>query len=366
MALVERSLLGPGPSNAYPEATAGLASPMLGHLDPEFLAMLDETGDRLRQVWGTQNLRTLPLSGTGSLGMEAAFVNFVRPGDVVVVAVNGLFGERMCDVAARYGAEVVRVDHAWGQPVDVDRVLEAHPSPSIVAAVHAETSTGVRSDIKRLGSALRQRDERTLLLVDSVTSIGGELMQLDEWNVDIAYAGTQKCLGVPPGLAPFTVSERAWNRRVEKPTTWYLDLGLIGDYVTGGSSGGRAYHHTAPTAMVASLHAALGRVLEEGMPAVAERHRSAGEALQNGLQEMGLELFAAQGHRLHQLTSVVVPDDVDSAGVRKQLLTDYGIEIGGGAGPYANSVWRIGLMGQNAGLDRVEMLLGALRSVLRR
>lgn len=366
MALVERSLLGPGPTNAYPEATAGLASPMLGHLDPEFLAMLDETGSRLRAVWGTENARTLPLSGTGSIGMEAAFVNFVHPGDVVVVAVNGLFGERMCDVAARYGAEVVRVEHTWGQPVDIERVLAAHPRPSIVAAVHAETSTGVRSDIRALGAALRERDERTLLLADCVTSIGGEQIELDAWNVDIAYAGTQKCLGVPPGLAPFTVSERAWQRRVERPTTWYLDLGLIGNYVTGGASGGRAYHHTAPTAMVASLHAALGRVLEEGMPAVAERHREAGAALQSGLQEMGLELFAAEGHRLHQLTSVVVPEQVDSADVRKQLLNDYGIEIGGGAGEYANTVWRIGLMGPNAGPDRVEVLLGTLRKVLGR
>ncbi|WP_019854809.1 pyridoxal-phosphate-dependent aminotransferase family protein [Actinopolyspora mortivallis] len=366
MALVERSLLGPGPSNTYPEATAGLAAPLLGHLDPEFLALLDETGSRLRTVWGTQNLRTLPLSGTGSIGMEAAFVNFVRPGDVVVVAVNGLFGERMCDVASRYGAEVVRVDHSWGDPVDIQRVLDAHPEPALVAAVHAETSTGARSDIAGLGAALRARDERTLLLVDCVTSIGGEHIDLDAWNVDIAYAGTQKCLGVPPGLAPFTVSERAWQRRVDKPTTWYLDLGLIGNYVTGGSSGGRAYHHTAPTAMVASLHAALGRVLDEGMDSVVERHRAAGEALQSGLQQMGLSLFAAEGHRLHQLTSVWVPDGVESADVRKRLLNEYGIEIGSGAGQFANSVWRIGLMGHNARLDRVEMLLGALRSVLRR
>lgn len=366
MALVERSLLGPGPSNAYPEATAGLAAPMLGHLDPEFLAMLDETGSRLRAVWGTENRRTLPLSGTGSIGMEAAFVNFVRPGDVVVIAVNGLFGERMCDVASRYGAEVVRVDHEWGRPVDTERVLAAHPAPAIVAAVHAETSTGVRSDLKQLGTALRERDERTLLIADCVTSIGGEQIDLDASKVDIAYAGTQKCLGVPPGLAPFTVSERAWQRRVEKPTTWYLDLGLIGNYVTGGASGGRAYHHTAPTAMVASLHEALGRVLQEGMPAVSARHREAGESLQTGLQEMGLDLFAAEGHRLPQLTSVVVPEGVDSADVRKQLLNDYGIEIGGGAGQYASSVWRIGLMGHNARLDRVEMLLGALKRVLGR
>ncbi|HEY8371313.1 MAG TPA: alanine--glyoxylate aminotransferase family protein [Pseudonocardiaceae bacterium] len=365
MTLVDRVLLGPGPSNPYPEATAALAAPLLGHLDPEFLRILDETCARLRQVWGTANARTLPLSGTGSIGMEAAFANAVHPGDVVVIAVNGLFGERMCDVASRYGAQVVRVDHDWGQPVDVQRVLDAHPAPALVGVVHAETSTGVRSDVAALGAALRERDERTLLLADCVTSLGGIEVAVDAWGVDIAYSGTQKCLGVAPGLAPFTFSERAWQRRVERPTTWYLDLGLIGGYVSGGS-GGRTYHHTAPVAMVASLHAALGRILDEGLPAVWERHRAAGEFLQNGLQELGLELFAAEGYRLPELTTVRVPEGVDAAGVRKRLLEEYGIEIGAGVGRYADSVWRIGLMGHNARTDRAELVLAALRRVLGR
>ncbi|KAA2261981.1 alanine--glyoxylate aminotransferase family protein [Solihabitans fulvus] len=366
MTLVDRVLLGPGPSNPYPEATAALAAPLLGHLDPVFLGILDETCERLRTVWGTDNRRTLPLSGTGSIGMEAAFANTVRAGDPVVVAVNGLFGERMCEVAGRYGATVIRVDHEWGDPVDVERVLAAHPAPRLVGAVHAETSTGVRSDLAALGAALRERGGDTLLLADCVTSLAGIEVAVDDWGVDLAYSGTQKCLGVAPGLAPFTMSERAWERRVEHPPTWYLDLGLIGDYVSGSAGGGRTYHHTAPVAMIASLHAALGRVLAEGLPSVFERHAAAGRRLQEGLVELGLDLFAAEGHRLPELTTVRVPADVDSAQVRRRLLDEYGIEIGAGAGKYASTVWRIGLMGHNARLDRAELVLAALRRVLGR
>ncbi|QBR94059.1 pyridoxal-phosphate-dependent aminotransferase family protein [Nocardioides euryhalodurans] len=358
----ERHLFGPGPSNTYPEATSALARPLLGHLDPVFLEVMDETCEMLRTVWGTSNARTLPLSATGSAGMEAAFVNTVHPGDVVVVAVNGLFGQRMCDVAARCGAEVVPVEHEWGRPVDVQRVVEAHPSPAIIAAVHAETSTGVRSDIAALGAAKGD----ALLVTDAVTSIGGIELRADDWGIDVGYAGTQKCLGVAPGLAPFTINDRAFERRVEKPQSWYLDLGLLGGYVGEASSSSlqRTYHHTAPTAMVASLHAGLARVLEEGLEQVWARHESAGAALQAGLQEMGLELFAAEGHRLPELTTVRVPEAVDSAKVRRRLLEHHGIEIGAGAGAYAASVWRIGLMGPNARPDAVLLVLAALREAL--
>jgi len=363
----ERHLFGPGPSNPYPEATRALAEPLLGHLDPEFLRIMDETCEMLRTVWGTSNARTLPLSATGSAGMEAAFVNTVHPGDVVVVAVNGLFGQRMTDVAARCGAEVVAVEHEWGQPVDVDRVLSAHPSPAIIAAVHAETSTGVRSDIAALGAGKGD----ALLLVDAVTSIAGIELRADDWGVDLGYAGTQKCLGVAPGLAPFTINDRAFERRVEKPRSWYLDLGMLGGYVgeAGLKEGGKAqrtYHHTAPTAMVASLHGGLTRILEEGLDAVWARHQAAGDALQAGLEEMGLELFAAEGSRLPELTTVKVPEGVDSAAVRKELLERHGIEVGAGAGAYASSVWRIGLMGRNARPDAVLLVLAALRDVLGR
>jgi alanine-glyoxylate transaminase/serine-glyoxylate transaminase/serine-pyruvate transaminase len=357
----DRRLFGPGPSNPYPEATAALARPLLGHLDPAFLEIMDETCAMLRQAWGTSNTRTLPISATGSAGMEAAFVNTVHPGDVVVVAVNGLFGQRMTDVAARCGAEVVAVEHEWGEPVDVQRVLDAHPSPALIAAVHAETSTGVRSDIADLG----QGKGDALLLVDAVTSIAGIELRADDWGVDVGYAGTQKCLGVAPGLAPFTINDRAFDRRVERPQSWYLDLGLLGGYVGEASgSGGRTYHHTAPVAMVASLHGGLTRILEEGLNAVWARHEAAGRQLQDGLEEMGLELFAAKGHRLPELTTVKVPDGVDSARVRSYLLDTHDIEIGAGAGAFASSVWRIGLMGYNARPDAVLLVLAALKDAL--
>jgi alanine-glyoxylate transaminase/serine-glyoxylate transaminase/serine-pyruvate transaminase len=358
----DRRLFGPGPSNPYPEATAALGLPILGHLDPAFLDLMDETCDMLRQAWGTSNPRTLPISATGSAGMEAAFVNTVHPGDVVVVAVNGLFGQRMCDVAARCGAEVVAVEHEWGRPVDVQRVLEAHASPAIIAAVHAETSTGVRSDIAALGAGKGD----ALLVTDAVTSIAGIELRADDWGVDVGYAGTQKCLGVAPGLAPFTINDRAFERRVDRPQSWYLDLGLLGGYVgeAQAKGGGRTYHHTAPVAMVASLHGGLTRILEEGLEAVWARHEDAGATLQAGLQEMGLELFAAEGSRLPDLTTVRVPSGVDSAAVRRHLLEQHNMEIGAGAGEFAATVWRIGLMGHNATRANALLVLAALKDAL--
>lgn len=357
--ILDRRLYGPGPTNPYPEATSALGLPLLGHLDPRFIEILDETCGYLRTVWGTDNARTLPLSATGSAGMEAAFVNTVGPGDVAVIAVNGLFGERMCDVAARCGAEVVRVEHEWGTPVDADRVLAAHPAPKVIAAVHAETSTGVRSDVAALGAGKGD----ALLLVDAVTSIGGIELLADDWGIDVGYAGTQKCLGVAPGLAPFTISDRAFERRIPKPQSWYLDLGMLGGYV-GSATGARTYHHTAPVAMIASLHAGLRRILAEGLPTVWARHHAAGDALQTGLQEMGLELFAQDGFRLPELTTVKVPEGVDSAKVRGYLLQTYGIEIGAGVGQYAASVWRIGLMGPNASPASVDLVLAALKDAI--
>lgn len=358
--LASRFLFGPGPTNPYPEATAALGFPLLGHLDPAFIERLDNTCEGLRQVWGTTNARTLPLSGTGSLGMEAAFVNTIAAGDVAVIAVNGLFGERMCDVAARCGAEVVRVDHEYGQPVDPDRVAAAHPHPKVIAAVHAETSTGVRSDLEALGALKGD----ALLIADAVTSIGGGELRADDWGIDVGYAGTQKCLGVAPGLAPFTISDRAFERRNEHPQSWYLDLNLLGGYV-GSAGGSRTYHHTAPVAMVASLEAALDRILAEGLENAWARHTAAGEELQSGLQAIGLELFAAEGSRLPQLTTVKVPEGVDSAKVRSYLLRNFDLEIGGGVGQYAATVWRIGLMGPNANSASVKLILGALEDAIK-
>jgi alanine-glyoxylate transaminase/serine-glyoxylate transaminase/serine-pyruvate transaminase len=351
--------MGPGPCNPYPEATAALIRPMLGHLDPEFIAVLDQTCDRLRSVWQTANVLTLPVSGTGSAGMEAAFVNTVAPGEVVVVGVNGLFGERMCDVARRCRAEVVRVDAPWGKPLDPQALIEAHPAPKLIALVHAETSTGVRNDVAAVGQAKGE----ALLLADCVTSLGGIPVAIDAWGVDMAYSGTQKCLGVSPGLAPFTMGERARARRVQDPQSWYLDLGMIGDY-TGGAT--RKYHHTAPIAMIFSLHAALGALLEEGLEQAWARHATCGLALQDGLQKMGLELWAEDGSRLPELTTVVVPEGVDDGWIRAELLQRYGIEIGGGVGAWAGKIWRIGCMGHTARMRNVTLLLGALSELLGR
>jgi alanine-glyoxylate transaminase/serine-glyoxylate transaminase/serine-pyruvate transaminase len=291
--------------------------------------------------------------------MEAAFVNVVGPGDVVVVGVNGLFGQRMVEVATRCGAEVIAVEHEWGAPVDADRVLGAHRSPKLIALVHAETSTGVRSDVAAIGAGKGD----ALLLADCVTSVAGIEVALDDWGVDIAYAGTQKCLGVPPGLAPLTVSDRARERLVERCPSWYLDLQLLGAY-TGAATGRRTYHHTAPISMVLALHGGLGAVLDEGLPAAWARHAACGQQLQDGLEAMGLELFAAAGHRLPQLTTVCIPDGVDDAAVRTALLDRWGIEIGGGVGAHAGKVWRIGCMGHTARPANVELVLGALAELL--
>ena len=339
-----------------------LAGPVVGHLDPQFLALLDSTNDRLRQVFATSNALTLPLSGTGSAGMEASFVNFVRPGDPVVIGVNGVFGERMCEVAARHGADVVRVEAEWGTPIDADRLLTAHPAPAMIAVVHAETSTGVRNDIAHLGEGKGD----ALLLVDVVTSLGGIEVDIDGWEVDIAYGGTQKCLGVPPGLSPFTASARALDRIVDRPTSWYLDLNLLARYVNDTSGGARVYHHTAPVVMVAALHAGLGVLLDEGLSSAWARHAECGHRLQDGLTELGLELLVAADHRLPQLTTVRIPSDVDDAAVRRELLSRFGIEIGAGAGQLAGQIWRIGCMGHTARQRNVVALLGALKEVLER
>jgi alanine-glyoxylate transaminase/serine-glyoxylate transaminase/serine-pyruvate transaminase len=281
---------------------------------------------------------------------------------VVVVGVNGVFGERMCDVASRCGAEVVRVDAPWGRPLDPQALLDAHPSPKAIALVHAETSTGVRNDVACVGAAKGD----ALVLVDCVTSLAGIPVEIDGWGVDLAYSGTQKCLGVPPGLSPFTASPRAIAQLLPKPQSWYLDLNMIARYVTG--EGARAYHHTAPISMVFALHAALGAVLDEGLEASWERHRACGEALQAGLERLGFELFAEEGHRLPQLTSVWVPLDrlpvgLDEAAVRRLLLDRYGIEVGSGLGEFAGRMWRIGCMGHTARPRNVTLLLGALEEI---
>jgi alanine-glyoxylate transaminase/serine-glyoxylate transaminase/serine-pyruvate transaminase len=358
----DRLLLGPGPSNPYPEVVEAFARPVLGHLDPDFLDVLDDVARRLRLVFRTTNELTLAVSGTGSAGMEACLVNLLEPDDVAIVGVNGVFGERMCEVARRCGAEVVRVDAPWGSAIDPERLLDAqraHPGARLVAVVHAETSTGVENDVAPLAVL---GDTDTLLVVDTVTSLGGSPVDVDGWRIDATYSATQKCLGVPPGLAPVSFSARAVERiraRRTPPQSWYLDLALIADYV--GSA--RRYHHTAPVSMLYALHAGLGVLLEEGLDAAWARHREAGTALQVGLEELGFRPFARE-RRLPQLTSVWLPDGVDDAGARAVLRERHLVEVGAGLGELAGAGWRIGLMGHGARERSVHALLGALREVV--
>jgi alanine-glyoxylate transaminase/serine-glyoxylate transaminase/serine-pyruvate transaminase len=362
--ITDRLLLGPGPSNPYPEATAALGRPLLGHMDPEFLAVMDETMARLRTVFRTENALTLPISGTGSAGMETCFVNLLEPGDTAIVGANGVFGDRMCEVARRCGADVVRIEAEWGRALDPQQLLDAHaqhPHARLVAVVHAETSTGVENDVAPL-RALQDTD--TFFVLDTVTSLGGIPLEVDAWGVDACYSGTQKCLGVPPGLSPVTFSARAVERvktRANPPQSWYLDLGLLANYVAGSA---RVYHHTAPVAMVFSLHAALGAVLDEGLENVWARHRAVGTQLQEALPELGFRLLAEEGHRLPELTSAWLPEGADDATLRKSLLAEYGIEVGAGLGQFAGKAWRIGLMGHSARPRSVVALLGALRELL--
>jgi alanine-glyoxylate transaminase/serine-glyoxylate transaminase/serine-pyruvate transaminase len=362
--ITDRLLLGPGPSNPYPDAMAALSRPLLGHMDPEFIALLDETMARLRTVFRTENALTLPISGTGSAGMETCFVNLLEPGDTAIIGANGVFGDRMCEVARRCGADVVRIEAEWGRALDPQRLLDAHAQHSharVVAVVHAETSTGVENDVAPL-RALQETE--TFFVLDTVTSLAGIPVEVDGWGVDACYSGTQKCLGAPPGLSPVTFSARAVERvraRSQAPQSWYLDLGLLANYVAGSS---RVYHHTAPVSMAFSLHAALGAVLDEGLEAVWARHRAVGTHLQEALPELGFRLVAEEGHRLPELTSAWLPDGADDATLRKALLTEYGIEVGAGLGQFAGAAWRIGLMGHAARERSVVALLGALRDLL--
>ncbi len=359
-----RILLGPGPSNVHPRVSQALSAPIVGHLDPAFLEIMNETVDLLRETFQTSNQLTLPLSGTGSAGMEAAIANAVEPGETVVIGVNGLFGERMCDVAERYGANVVRVESEWGRPLDPDavrRVLASTPEPKLLAAIHVETSTGVIQPLADLAQAAH--DVGALFLVDAVTSLGGCDLRVDEWGIDIAYSGTQKCLGVPPGLAPITLNENAreaLHRRSTKVRSWYLDLSMIEDYW----GEGRTYHHTAPISMIYALRAGLQLIREEGLETRFARHRRNAASLRAGLQALGLSLVVPEPFQADSLTTVYIPEGADDAAARRSLLDLHGIEIGGGLGPFRGRIWRIGLMGHSSNAQNVLVLLHALGTVL--
>ncbi|HVM00385.1 MAG TPA: alanine--glyoxylate aminotransferase family protein [Egibacteraceae bacterium] len=361
----DRILMGPGPSDVHPAVRQAMAAPLLGHLDPDFTPLLDEIGDRLRAVFRTTNRVCFPVSGTGSAGLEAAVVNLVEPGDAVVVAVNGVFGGRLAEVARRAGARVHAVEAPWGRIIDPGAFVEAvrRHRPVMATLVHAETSTGVHQPVAEIGAALAGTD--TLLVLDTVTSLAGVDVDVDGWSVDVCYSGTQKCLSVPPGLAPVTFSDAAVERVRSRRTpvqSWYLDVTLILGYID--AAGGRTYHHTAPISMLYALHTGLGLVLEEGLADRIDRHARLGRLLHEGLQGLGLELLAQEGHRLPQLTTVALPAGVDEAAWRRRLLTDHGIEVGAGLGDYAGRAWRIGLMGASASERNVLLLLAAVERLL--
>ena len=360
-----RVLLGPGPSDVHPRVLRAMATPVLGYLDPDFIRIMDGVAGMLRQVFGTAEGFTLPVSGTGSAGMEAGLTNLLEPGDVAVVADNGFFGARLSEIARRQGAEVDVVETEWGRtvpPEDVERALKRHARVKLLAVVHAETSTGVIQPLGELSRLAHAHD--ALFLVDAVTSLGGSPVGVDDMDIDFCYAASQKCLGAPPGLAPVALSPRALDaidRRKEPPRSWYLDLGLLRKYWEGGT---RVYHHTAPMSMIYALRESLRIVLEEGLENRYERHRRNGLALRAGLRALGLTLLVPDDICSYQLTSVTIPDGVDDAGLRRRLREEYEIEIGGGLGQYAGKAWRIGLMGESSLAANVLMVLSAMESLL--
>ncbi len=367
-ALPERLLLGSGPSPVPERVLRALAQPTIGHLDPAFGALMDEVAAGLRTVFGTENRVAIPVSGTGSAGMEAMVANFVRPGDRVVCGVHGLFGERMADELARHGADVVRVEAEWGRALDREALTAAVAAGDTAAlfVVHAETSTGVAQPLDGLADACREAG--ALFLLDCVTSLAGHPLSLDESGVDAAFSGTQKCLNAPPGLAPFTANARALERVDDgRVPSWYFDLSLVLAYWrdadgAGGDAGkpARAYHHTAPINLIYALAEALEIVQEEGLDARWKRHATAHETLRRALAELGFERLAPEGEQLHPLLAVRVPEGVDEAEVRTALLTEDGIEISGGLGPLAGKVWRIGVMGEGARAEAQHRLVVAL------
>ena len=361
-----RVLLGPGPSNAHPRVLKALSTPLVGHLDPEFIRLMEETKELLRFVFQTKNALTFPISGTGSAGMEACLVNLLEPGDEAVIGVNGVFGTRMKDIVERCGAKPVVVETQWGNIFTAEQVRDALKQcqrPKLVALVHAETSTGAWQPLQEMASIVHAAG--ALFMVDAVTSLGGCPVQVDAWGIDACYSGTQKCLSCPPGLSPVTFSQPAIDvirARKSKVQSWYLDLTMIEKYW--GEE--RVYHHTAPISMIYALREALRLVREEGLTARFCRHQLNHEALAAGLAAMGMTLAAQEGHRLWTLNSVTIPDGVDDAAVRRQLLEAYNIEIGAGLGPLHRKVWRIGLMGESSTHNNVLLVLSALESILRK
>ena len=360
-----RLLLGPGPSMIHPRVLKALGTPMLGHLDPEFLHIMDEVQASLRWLFHTRNSFTIVISGTGSAAMETAIVNLVEPGDMVMVGISGIFGIRLASMVERCGGKPIRIEVPWGQWIDPGQIENAlrHSGPvKAVALVHAETSTGVYQPIAEIGTLCRNHD--ALFIVDTVTSLGGMPVDVDGWKIDACYSATQKCLSCPPGLAPLTLNERAMaiiRKRQYPCQSWYLDCALVADYWNDTK---RTYHHTAPISMVYGLRESLRLIQEEGLEPRFHRHRVHSDALIAGLQILGFQLLPSWGHHLPPLTCVKVPSHLDELEIRKRLLNECQIEIGGGLGPLGGKVWRIGLMGESSRFEHVLALLSALERLL--
>ena len=362
----QRTLMGPGPSDVNPRVLAAMARPTIGHLDPEFVRMMDEIKEMLQYAFQTENGLTLPVSAPGSAGMETCFANLIEPGDKVVVCINGVFGTRMVENVKRMGGEAITVNNAWGTPVDVaavEETLRVNPEASILAFVHAETSTGVRSDAKALCQLAA--DNNCLSIVDTVTSLGGIELRVDDWGCDAVYSGSQKCLSCPPGISPITMSEKAVAAIQARNTpiqSWFQDLSLVMGYWGGGAK--RAYHHTAPVNALYGLHESLVMLQEEGIENSWKRHAAMHTMLRDGAEAMGLRFLVDEDFRLPQLNSICIPEGVDEAAVRTVLLNDYDLEIGAGLGELAGKVWRVGLMGQASIERNVRLFLDAMKAAL--
>ncbi|MDP4535611.1 alanine--glyoxylate aminotransferase family protein [Alkalimonas collagenimarina] len=362
-----RILMGPGPSDVYPEVLAAQAKPTIGHLDPLFIGMMDELRSLLQYAFQTNNPMTLAVSAPGSAGMETCFVNLLEPGDSVIVCRNGVFGERMRQNVERCGATAIVLDFPWGEPVDptaVEQALKQHPEAHFLAFVHAETSTGALSDAKSLCALAQQYD--CLSIVDAVTSLGGVELRVDEWGIDAIYSGSQKCLSCVPGLSPVSFSPRAVERmqnRSRPVQSWFLDQSLVMGYWSG--EGKRSYHHTAPVNALYALHESLRLLAKEGLEQAWQRHAAMHQELKAGLEALGLTFVVDEDHRLPQLNTVWIPSGVDDAAIRSRLLQDYNLEIGAGLGDLAGKAWRIGLMGYGAKRENSALCLKALADVLK-
>lgn len=361
----KRFLMGPGPSDAHPRVLKAMATPLIGHLDPEFIQMMDEVKSMVQDIFITKNHLTFVVSAPGSAGMETCFVNLLEPGDECIICVNGVFGGRMVDIAERCGAKVCKIETEWGKPIEtaqIKKALEQCQKPKLVALVHAETSTGVLQPLQEISDLVHNAG--SLLVVDAVTSFAGVPLKVDEWNIDAIYTGSQKCLSAPPGLSPVSFSAaavKALDNRKTKVQSWFLDLSMVKNYWEGSK---RAYHHTAPVSSIFALHEALNLVMEEGLEKRWARHAEVHQYLKQQLEKLGFRYLVEEKYRLPNLNTVFLPEGADEPKLRTDLLNKYNIEVGGGLGAFAGKLWRIGIMGESCTKNHVNMLVGALEEML--